>query len=218
MADNDHRTKHKNTPRGILKRAHDSSMSKEDDDNPIKSILKKSKKQKLDSFTEVEPKLHSVLSAKTSSRIASQVTVVNEQKTPSKNDKATTGASPKKSPSEKKQTEANMINKETKPVINVSPSKTDPSKVSVNENKTTEKKPIVQKELDKDEVLSEKRGKRNDKKEKENKTKKEKLSQDHESKLSIKKQSPSKDKSVKVELKVEEQDEEDDDEIGIYQF
>ena len=151
MADNEHRTKHKNTARGILKRAHDSSVSKEDDDNPIKSILKKSKKQKLDSFTEVGPKLHSVLSAKTSSRIASQVTLVNEQKTPSKNDKATTGASPKKSPSEKKQTEANMINKETKPVINVSPSKTDPSKVSGNENK-----PIVQKELDKDEVLSEK--------------------------------------------------------------
>jgi hypothetical protein len=67
---------------------HDSSVWKEDDDNPIKSILKKSKKQKLDSFTEVGPKLHSVLSAKTSSRIASQVTVVNEQKTPSKNDKA----------------------------------------------------------------------------------------------------------------------------------
>jgi hypothetical protein len=46
--------------------------------------------------------------------------------------------------------------------------------------------------------------------------KKEKVSQDHESKLSIKKQSPSKDKSVKVELKVDEQDEEDDDddEIG----
>lgn len=216
MADNDHRTKHKNTPRGILKRAHDSSMSKEDDDNPIKSILKKSKKQKaekLDSFTEVEPKLHSVLIAKTSSRIASQVTVVNEQKTPSKNDKATTGASPKKSPSEKKQTEANMINKETKHVMNVSPSKTDTSKVSENENKITSKKPIVQKELDKDEVLSEKREKRNNKKE--NKTKKEKLSQDHESKLSIKKKSTSKDKSVKVELKVEEQDEEDDDEIGI---
>ena len=215
MADNEHRTKHKNTARGILKRAHDSSVSKEDDDNPIKSILKKSKKQKLDSFTEVGPKLHSVLSAKTSSRIASQVTLVNEQKTPSKNDKATTGASPKKSPSEKKQTEANMINKETKPVINVSPSKTDPSKVSGNENK-----PIVQKELDKDEVLSEKREKRNDKREKENKMKKEKVSQDHESKLSIKKQSPSKDKSVKVELKVDEQDEEDedDDEIGIYQF
>lgn len=218
MADNDHRTKHKNTTRGILKRAHDSSMSKEDDDNPIKSILKKSKKQKLDSFTEAEPKLHSVLSAKTSSRIASQVTVVNEQKTPSKNDKATTGASPKKSPSEKKQTEANMINKETKPVSNVSPSKTEQLKVSGNENKITEKKPIVQKELDKDEVISEKREKRNDKKEKENKMKKEKLSQDHESKLSIKKQSLSKDKSVKVELKVEEQDEEDDDEIGIYQF
>ena len=79
MADDDSKAKLKNSSKGILKRSHNSSNLQEDDDNPIKSILKKSKKPKLDPPLENEQKTP-VSSSKPNPRIDSQVTVVTGQK------------------------------------------------------------------------------------------------------------------------------------------
>ncbi|XP_052069915.1 U4/U6.U5 tri-snRNP-associated protein 2-like [Mytilus californianus] len=202
MAANDTNTKQKGSTRAILKRAHVSETVQEDDDNPIKSILKKSKKPKLDSSVEEHSKAQQEPTQKLGSRIASQVTVVSDQKLTDSTSKV------EKSPSQQRnkpildnrqQSDVNQPNR------NEDTSDVAKSGISPDKGVGSEKS---RKEVKKEISASEKSGKYDKKGEKKDKEKVKK-GKGTESKSSVdKKQSPIKSTSKKTTVKVEEEDEE----------
>ncbi|CAG2245596.1 SAD1 [Mytilus edulis] len=184
MAANELSTKLKSSSRAILKRTHVPETVQEDDDNPMKSILKKNKKPKLDSSVEEHSKAQQEPTQKSGSRIASQVTVVSDQKLTDSSSKV------EKSPSQQKNKPIsdNRQSDVIQPKRNEDPS--DVAKSGISPDKA---------------VGSEKSRKESEKKEKE----KVKKGKGTESKSSAdKKQSPIKSTSKKTTVKIEEEDEE----------
>lgn len=204
MAANELSTKLKSSSRAILKRTHVPETVQEDDDNPMKSILKKNKKPKLDSSVEEHSKAQQEPTHKSGSRIASQVTVVTDQKLTDSSSKVEKSPSqPKNKPiSDNRQSDVNQPKRNEDP-LDVAKSGISPDKAVGSEKSRKE----VKKEI----TATEKSGKSDKKSEKKEKEKVKKGKGTESKSSADKKQSPIKSTSKKTTMKIEEEDEE----IGI---
>lgn len=203
MAANELSTKLKSSSRAILKRTNVPETVQEDDDNPMKSILKKNKKPKLDSSVEEHSKAQEP-THKSGSRIASQVTVVSDQKLTDSSSKV------EKSPNQQKNKPIsdNRQSDVIQPKRNEDPSDVAKSGISPDKAVGSEKS---RKEVKKEITATEKSGKSDKKSEKKEKEKVKKGKGTESKSSADKKQSPIKSTSKKTTVKIEEEDEE----IGI---